>query len=260
MQRVDRRKRGVAVTSQHRTTALQIGFLFLALCAYGAVKSTNVRVTVLDSETHTVVLDNSGVPKNCDAVNFDAYCHNSKTTQVTNTLLVQEGSRTPFRISCNVDTKWSRCAALPKGQTFEAKPEKHGLVVYYADDSGKLRKQLYTLDEPMPDKNGEPAAETTATVPASQSVPPAEIRAQTPVPAVASQPGESVKCSFTSTPPGAEVTIDGRYLGSTPSMIRLSTGIHTIQVTLPGFSEWKKDLTVTAGSELTVNAILQKKE
>src|SRR5579863_1942198 len=145
MQRVDRRKRGVAVTSQHRTTALQIGFLFLALCAYGAVKSTNVRITVLDSETHTVVLDNSGVPKNCDAVNFDAYCHNSKTTQVTNTLLVQEGNRTPFRISCNVDTKWSRCAALPKGQTFEAKPEKHGLVVYYADDSGKLRKQLYTL-------------------------------------------------------------------------------------------------------------------
>ena len=39
----------------------------------------------------------SDVPKNCDGVNFDAYCNNSKTTRVTNTLLVQAGDDPPFR-------------------------------------------------------------------------------------------------------------------------------------------------------------------
>jgi hypothetical protein len=67
-----------------------------------------------------------------------------------------------------------------------------------------------------------------------------------------------VKCSFSSTPPGAEVAVDGRYVGSTPSLLNLSTGTHTVAISLPGFAPWKRDLTVAAGSELTVNAILEK--
>jgi len=62
----------------------------------------------------------------------------------------------------------------------------------------------------------------------------------------------------TSTPSGAEITIDGRYAGSTPSLLRLTGGYHSVDVTLPGYAGWKRDLAVSAGSELTVNAVLQK--
>jgi len=97
--------------------AVQAGFLLVALFAYGATRTTEMRITVLDSETHSVSIEGGDVPKNCDQVNFDAYCHNSKTALVTNTLLVQEGNGAPFRITCTVDSKWSRCIPLPKGES-----------------------------------------------------------------------------------------------------------------------------------------------
>ena len=69
---------------------------------------------------------------------------------------------------------------------------------------------------------------------------------------------DSVKCSFSSTPSGAEVSVDGRYVGSTPSVLSLNVGNHAVEVSLPGFAQWKRQLTVSAGSELSVNAVLQK--
>lgn len=231
--------------NQRRIAAVQAGLLMIAMCAYAVEKKSAIQITVLDSESRSVTVDDSGVPKNCDAVNFDAYCHNSKTAVVTNTLLVQEGDQPPFRISCTADTKWSRCVPLLQGHTFEAKRDKRGFLVFYADENGKVRKQLYTVVDPEP--NEAPPAKATKTAAAS------------PAPAAnISEPREGVKCSFSSTPPGAEVTVDGRYVGSTPSVLALSVGNHTVEVSLPGFVRWKRDLTVSSGSELTVNAVLQK--
>jgi hypothetical protein len=67
-----------------------------------------------------------------------------------------------------------------------------------------------------------------------------------------------VKCNFTSTPSGAEITLDGKYVGNTPSIISLGPGAHTISFSLPGFVPWTRNLTMSPGSELTVSATLQK--
>jgi hypothetical protein len=67
-----------------------------------------------------------------------------------------------------------------------------------------------------------------------------------------------VKCSFTSTPPGAEITVDWRFVGNTPSEIGLSTGTHVISISMPGFAEWKRELTVAPDSVVNVTANLQK--
>jgi len=244
-------------------TALFVGLLSLSMFAAAVVRNGAVRITVLDSETHSVSLDSSGVPKNCDGVNFDAYCLNSKTVEVTNTLLVQEGSEPPYRVSCAVDSKWSRCMPLLKGTSYDAKHDKHGLIVYYVDDVGKVRKQLYTFVEGGGDSALATAAKAAPTSPAPASGAtiqgPVVKSGQAPAPeASRSTQQESVKCSFTSAPAGAEVTVDGRYVGSTPSVLSLSAGNHAVEVSLPGFATWKRDLTVSAGAELTVNAVLQK--
>lgn len=63
----------------------------------------------------------------------------------------------------------------------------------------------------------------------------------------------------TSAPDGAEVSVDGAFVGNTPATLKLSAGKHSVKVTLAGFDEWTKDLTVLAGSELKLNAALQKK-
>lgn len=255
--------------SMSRIAALLAGLLLVAMLANAASRNT-IRITVLDSETRSLGLNDNGVPDNCDQLTFDAYCRSSRTAPLMNTLVVQEGNNPPFRISCRAESKMSRCEPLPKGETFDARREKKGVTVYYLDDKGKLRSQLYTLVAgDAKGKAASPAA-AEAAVPASSSPAgaapaqkatqaPAQSSGQVPTATVApSGQRETVKCSFSSSPPGAEVTVDGRYVGSTPSVLGLTTGKHVVVVSMTGFAQWKRDLEVTAGSELTVNALLEK--
>jgi len=261
---------GAVFMSRRRIAALEVSLLLLvAMLANAASRSNEIRITILDSETHTVSLSGNDVPKNCDGVNFDAYCNNSKTTRVTNTLLVQAGDDPPFRVTCNIDSKWSKCVPLPKGESFDARREKHGVVVYYIDDKGKARSQLYTLV--AVDRKTPPLATATPpqSSPAPAPVPHTAVQAQnsaTPAPLLAPAPGappekplsEKVKCNFNSTPPGAEITVDWRYVGNTPSEIGLVPGTHVVVISMPGFAEWKRELTVAADSAVNVTANLQK--
>ncbi len=251
------------------------GLLSVAVSANAATHN-NIRVKVIDSETHSVTLEGRDVPTNCDQVNFDAYCNNSKTAVLTNTLLVQEGDQPPFRVTCTIDSRFSRCMPLPRGESFDAKREKRGVVIYYIDDKGKARSQLYTLVDTGAGANTMAAAvaaapapaPTRATAPALAPTPRAAAPVNTPANATASptanaQPvaaemGKKVICNFSSTPAGAEITLDGQYVGNTPSEIGLGSGNHVVVFSLPGFAQWKRELTVLPQSELTVSATLQK--
>jgi PEGA domain len=239
-----------------RTILVLATILFAAGLSNAATRNVVIRLKVLDSETHSVMIDDSGVPKNCDQLTYDAYCNSSKTQQVTNTLIVQDlGTGVQYRVSCGIDTKWSRCLPLPKGDTYDAQKEKHGLTIYYSDDDGKARRQFYAFAASEGKAN--PAA---APVIAQTMAPSAPSSVQAALAPTASGDGlrETVKCNFSSTPAGAEVALDGRYVGSTPSVLGLTTGNHVVVISNPGFASWKRELTVVSGSELTVNAVLQK--
>jgi len=233
--------------------AVVLQLVVLVSLPANAVIKNSTRITVLDEETHAAYINDNGVPKNCDFANYDAYCHNSWTTIVTNVLLVQEGDREPYRVTCRVETKWSHCKPLLKGYSFDAKKEKRGLLIYYLDEVGKLRQQLYSyVAEP-----GEAGPKATS----RRAENAAALGSRQPVPAASqeSQP-EMAKCSFISTPGGAEITVDGKFVGSTPSSLRLSTGDHLVVISMQGFSEWKRHMNVMQDSDLTIDAVLQKQQ
>ena len=80
--------------------------------------------------------------------------------------------------------------------------------------------------------------------------------------APAPQSGNGVEAALStieikSTPDGAEITVDDKYMGSTPSTLRLSAGDHKIKLEKPGFKPWEKTLTVSSGGTATVNATLE---
>jgi hypothetical protein len=50
-----------------------------------------------------------------------------------------------------------------------------------------------------------------------------------------------------STPPGADIEIDGKFVGSTPSSISVSPGDHDIAVKKSGFADWNRKVTVSSG-------------
>ncbi|HLG15265.1 MAG TPA: PEGA domain-containing protein [Blastocatellia bacterium] len=64
----------------------------------------------------------------------------------------------------------------------------------------------------------------------------------------------------TSDPSGADVNVDGAFMGNTPAQLKLSAGKHRIQITSEGFSEWSREIEVSAGSELSLTATLKKKQ
>lgn len=62
-----------------------------------------------------------------------------------------------------------------------------------------------------------------------------------------------------STPDDADIEVDGSFVGNTPSEISLAEGEHTILVRKAGFKTWDKKLKVTNGSNIRLNARLEKK-
>jgi len=245
-----------------RMFVLPASLLLAVMTANAVERNSLIRIKILDVETRSTTVDDSGVPKNCDMTNYDAYCNSSRTTQVTNTLLAQEDDRPPFRIACAVDSRWSKCVALPAGETFDARREKHGLVVYFEDDRGKLRRQLYALVDAgaaiqAPAEKAQRAVPPHPSAPQRTSLSDAEdaLRAAVSPPA---KPVGTVQCTFLSAPPGAEITLDGLYVGSTPSVLSVVTGAHAVSISMPGFTRWSRELTISPGAELTVNAVLEK--
>jgi hypothetical protein len=79
-------------------------------------------------------------------------------------------------------------------------------------------------------------------------------------PAVSAQATAVASCTMTikSDPEGAEITIDGKYVGNTPSTIQLEPGDHTISLKKANFTVWEKTITATAGGNVTVGPTLEK--
>lgn len=60
-----------------------------------------------------------------------------------------------------------------------------------------------------------------------------------------------------SSPEGAEITVDGKFVGSTPSTLQIAPGEHNITIEKSGFKSWQRTMTVNSGS-ITVDAALEK--
>jgi hypothetical protein len=67
---------------------------------------------------------------------------------------------------------------------------------------------------------------------------------------------QEVTVEFKSTPTGADVRVDGSYVGSTPSSIPLSPGEHNIRISKKDFRTYERTLTVTT-ENVRVAAYLQ---
>jgi hypothetical protein len=61
---------------------------------------------------------------------------------------------------------------------------------------------------------------------------------------------------ITSVPSGADIELDGNFVGNTPSQLDVTAGDHTIRLTKIGFLPWEKKVHTTAGN-VTVNAEIE---
>jgi S1-C subfamily serine protease len=79
--------------------------------------------------------------------------------------------------------------------------------------------------------------------------------------AISSPAGEKERgsgaVSVTSVPPGAEIYLDGKFVGDTPSVLQVSAGAHKIRIEVAGKKPFERELDVLKDSQITFNATLE---
>jgi hypothetical protein len=68
----------------------------------------------------------------------------------------------------------------------------------------------------------------------------------------------SARLRMESNPPGADIEVDGSFVGNTPSDVQVPEGDHTITVKKTGFANWERKMKITGGSSVHLNAELEK--
>jgi len=59
---------------------------------------------------------------------------------------------------------------------------------------------------------------------------------------------EKTTLEITSSPPGAEIELDGNFSGDTPSSITVAPGEHTLKVSKAGYKPWERKMKTTSGN------------
>jgi hypothetical protein len=61
-----------------------------------------------------------------------------------------------------------------------------------------------------------------------------------------------------STPDGAEITVDDKFLGTTPSTVQLTPGEHKIIIMKTGFKSWERTMTINPNGTVNLDVSLEK--
>lgn len=84
---------------------------------------------------------------------------------------------------------------------------------------------------------------------------PPPLPGQAPIVVSAPAAAEKTSLNITSTPPGADIEINGNFSGNTPSIIQVDPGKNEVKVSKKGYAPWTRTLTVKGGT-ITLNAEL----
>lgn len=76
-------------------------------------------------------------------------------------------------------------------------------------------------------------------------------------PAPPPTPPEPSTVVVKSTPDGADITVDGKYMGSTPSTLQLTPGDHAVVIEKSGYRQWQRSMAVNSGGIITIDAKLE---
>jgi len=98
-------------------------------------------------------------------------------------------------------------------------------------------------------------------VPSTQEVPPSSPAAtpnagSTDTTPVSPDQGATAELEVSSTPDGADIEIDGNFVGSTPSTVGVVAGSHQLSVKKAGFKPWERKITVSSG-HIKIDATLE---
>ena len=194
-----------------------------------------------------------------------------------NTTLIVDAKGTGYVIACRaalVTNFW--CKKADAGTTIEGQFENGHLAVSGGDKPHEYQVLTSANVGPLPAIQVPAPPEKKAQVQSKPSpAPPAPAQSAATAPVVAakkpadnpekSSGDSSLACTsptgacvnFVSEPQGADIYVDGKFAGNTPSALNLAPGSHDIRIESEKRRPWTRTLDVTAGSKITVRATLE---
>jgi hypothetical protein len=103
-----------------------------------------------------------------------------------------------------------------------------------------------------------PLVPAAAPIPAAQQVPAASPAATPNAGPTDASPDQAAAAELevSSTPDGADIEIDGNFVGSTSSTVGVAAGPHQLSVKKAGFKPWERKITVSSG-HIKIDATLE---
>jgi hypothetical protein len=140
----------------------------------------------------------------------------------------------------HIKWRWSKPAVATVNGPVQFAIEKNHLYIKSEDGSEHETTILKTVSKPpQPDSPN-----------VQQQQPATE-----PTPSTHSPEKGSITVDST---PGADVYVDGSFVGNAPAVLKLTEGKHTIKVSMTGYADWTRNISVLGGSDVTLTAALVK--
>ena len=170
----------------------------------------------------------------------------SSRSKYTHTYKVQTATKV-FELDCGKEAVFHSTGAecLSGG-----KPIQVGGVIHF-----RIEKDNAYL--PLPDQNGMQGEEEKLRILSAEAAEAKKETPSAPAPQVQQVAENNVtKLSIASTPAGADIEVDGGFVGNTPSTIEVAAGEHSVTVSKNGYKSWERKLKASGGS-VNLNAQLE---
>jgi PEGA domain-containing protein len=59
-------------------------------------------------------------------------------------------------------------------------------------------------------------------------------------------------------PDGADIYVDGAFVGSAPAKLKLAAGKHLVRISFAEYNDWSREMTTLGGSEVHLTGNLEK--
>ena len=266
---------------------LRVAVLSLCACAsLGAQQTTNGA-----PQQFTVLRTGRLVAPSENATNADTKCTivgaagaatmkcrpaaaTASTSYHYNTALIVDAKGTGYVIACHVSLVsnfW--CKKADSGTVIQGQFENGHLAVIDGDKSHVYQVLTSANVGPLPVIQPAPVESSAKNQPKPTPAPPQPVGAAPPATAGKAPAPNSDKSSsdssaactsptgacvnFISEPQGADIYVDGKFAGNTPSALNLAPGSHDIRIESEKRKPWTRSLEVTVGSKITVRAVLE---
>jgi len=249
----------------------------LALCCQAQqVLPAQAEFAVLRTDRVTITTGES-THLNCSVIglgdaaqmNCESHTSGSGIPLVYHVALVVGSDKVGYIVSCGGGLVWRiGCHPLSAGQVVKGSVEGGKLHVSVGSKTKTYRVETSAYIGPL--TRGSPDESTTATTPPSASStdpePSVKLAVQTKKSDASStgaaqleqpsSPASTAKVMVSSEPAGGDIYVDGNFMGNTPSLIELPAGSHTVRVEAKGRKPWYRTVSLTAGSNVTLQAAL----